>query len=163
MRLARNPRITRADPQRTRVGEPTFVDEPNAQHEPVDRAPATPSALDTPPTPEISDWDPESGLKHSLDEDQTEFFREVDADRNARDLNAPLDADHMSDAPFVPEDAEAELLLSPDDMDTEDDAGGADMSAMIGVMQTLGVDPICALKLATDVACRKPPPSLIEM
>ena len=146
MRAASGPRILRADPQRLRTGPVDDVDEPNPAQAP---APDTPSALEAPPVQEHSDmYDPSGALDRSL-EDTREFYREVDAaDHGANAEDVPFDDDH-----------EAAELFSPDDMDT--DVPDHAMSVMVDTLQTLGVDPVCALRFAIAVA--RPKPSLVEV
>ena len=83
--------------------------------------PSSPSGLDAPPAPEPDHaHDGAVGAPGMWDDDQTNFYREVNDAVDAEDLFAPDDGD---------------------DMDT--DHMNDDMVALVDVMQTLGVDPVC--------------------
>ena len=142
MRLAMDPRILRADADGVRVREQS-VDEPNL----ANSAAGSPSGLDAPPQPEAED-DPLSGVKQYIDDDLEDFYKEVDLDPSSEPatLEPVHDGDDAADL-FMDSDAEGGMAVDPND---------GDMVAMVGVMQILGVDPVCALRFAVDTVRRKP-------
>ena len=89
-----------------------------------------------------------AGVKHNLEDDFADVYEE-----------AGYNPDGI-------EQDDAELLFSNDDDDShmDEDPVDGDMVAMVDVLQTLGVEPVCALRFAVGLVRRaKKAPTLVEV